>query len=1296
MARDRSFWLTALALAGVFVFALFVRTYWNIEAASPGETFVLSESDAYYIHHSVERIQTEGWSHPIRDDLVNYPVGGVNPNPPLWEWWIATFGALLTPFFQGDAQNHEVACPASAQPSQATCVSTWWVTVSSPAFFGALTVLLVALLGREIWGWRAGFLAGFLAATSTSHIERSVLGFADHDSFVLFFIVLSFLFFVKALQRAREQRWVHHWGEGASVREGIAAYARANHLSLAYAAMAGIALAGVGLSWKGYAYGAGILFAFGLVQVLVNHWRQRDSTHVFAIVGVSLLVAVLLSAPYYANPALGAVFDTLLPLLFILLAWVLLGVVFTATRDLPFVLVLPGAVVAGLLALAVAFVAAPSVAASLLAPLVYFKQTKLYTTIAEAHPADFNTVVFGTGLVGFFVAVFALPYMVWVNRKTWRPAWTFVVVWGVIAIFMTHSAVRFMFNATPVFALLAGWGTALLVGRLRFDVITKSIAGFGGVSREALRRSVNALHVVGAVLLALLLVFPNVMLAVDAGMPSQYEDKLARDELAAQGLPYTNENRAKTFVGQRFGAFGQGFITDYWRELFEWLQTQDTQLPEAERPAFLSWWDYGHWALSLGNHPAVADNFQNGFQFAGNFIAAQNETAAVQLMVARILDEARFGGAGKDQAVQALVAGGVPAAEAPAVYDALLPFTPSGLPACPPQGRPEGCANYGFAPTLDLEESLAALKAAEAAFGDRIRYFAVDVRLFPFDNPSTRDIDFGSIFYAPITLSDHNPDDYVQAVIRASVPGERQSEFSVDEWREIQRDVRKSAFIDPNSVFQLYKYKEPFFNSMFYRTYIGSPPGLGAVPVTDCTTPSVSFPTEGDALPGLALPGFCMEHFRLVYHSSQVRMLKFYPGAVVQGQVTVDGKPLAGARVVAYDDAGDLLFQESSELLTDAFKDRFRLQYGRDLTPRDFDVPHDTAETDASGNYRLVVPFSTTGQVTVRAFKDQAEVGNVSMAVSVEQAEAGFEFPAAQGVINAQSGTLTGRVFYDVDRNRQFSEGTDQPLAGAKVSLDGDAATEATTGPDGTYTIGGVAPGQHQVLAVLGDYSMVQRAEESLGMVRPGQTATFHVAMGLTKAAASGTVWRDADGDRAQGAGEGMNAVGVKAVPDFRQAGNTALPEQAFSRDNGTLAFEVTPGSYIVRGEWVNPADNAGYAFGRLVTVAKGQDRLDLGLNETLLVPAEVARLNLTLAKDDGNVTGAAGATVLFVPTDGGLPAAERTAPNGTLTIRLAPGTYQVFAEAVSDGATYRLAAPLTVAVAQGAPAAAEGRLTKA
>jgi dolichyl-diphosphooligosaccharide--protein glycosyltransferase len=58
-----------------------------------------------------------------------------------------------------------------------------------------------------------------------------------------------------------------------------------------------------------------------------------------------------------------------------------------------------------------------------------------------------------------------------------------------------------------------------------------------------------------------------------------------------------------------------------------------------DRPAFLSWWDYGFEAVNQGKHPTVADNFQNAYQYAGQFITCQSEDHAIAMLITRTLEE---------------------------------------------------------------------------------------------------------------------------------------------------------------------------------------------------------------------------------------------------------------------------------------------------------------------------------------------------------------------------------------------------------------------------------------------------------------------------------------------------------------------------------------------------------------------------------------------------------------------------------------------------------------------------------
>ncbi|EQD45905.1 Oligosaccharyl transferase STT3 subunit family, partial [mine drainage metagenome] len=88
-----------------------------------------------------------------------------------------------------------------------------------------------------------------------------------------------------------------------------------------------------------------------------------------------------------------------------------------------------------------------------------------------------------------------------------------------------------------------------------------------------------------------------------------------------------------------FGAAGTELDTpnQYDSALYSWLGSQDHQLPFQDRPAFISWWDYGFQEMDQGQHPVVADNFQNGIDPGGQFLLAQNESIAIGVLTTALL-----------------------------------------------------------------------------------------------------------------------------------------------------------------------------------------------------------------------------------------------------------------------------------------------------------------------------------------------------------------------------------------------------------------------------------------------------------------------------------------------------------------------------------------------------------------------------------------------------------------------------------------------------------------------------------
>ncbi len=76
------------------------------------------------------------------------------------------------------------------------------------AIFGILSVYLVFLLGKRLFDERTGLLAGYLFATSLINIYYAQC--ARPYSMALFFVLLSFLFFLEALERNSPLAWLSY------------------------------------------------------------------------------------------------------------------------------------------------------------------------------------------------------------------------------------------------------------------------------------------------------------------------------------------------------------------------------------------------------------------------------------------------------------------------------------------------------------------------------------------------------------------------------------------------------------------------------------------------------------------------------------------------------------------------------------------------------------------------------------------------------------------------------------------------------------------------------------------------------------------------------------------------------------------------------------------------------------------------------------------------------------------------------------------------------------------------------
>ena len=1072
---NRKYTLTFLLLMVLLAFA--VRTVWYYDAAyTGGLTPLLSGNDPDYHKRTVDYF-VDNHHFLTRDPLIDYSRGGPNPNPPAYSTSIALIGYLLTPFFGFDLKD-----------------AVWFSMEIAAALWAALTVIPVYLFTKEMFGRKAGYAAAFIIAMMAGNIERTPLGFSDHDAFFMFFTVTGFFFLLKALRLVKTRNYVRSWRVPYDITAGLQTFARANIVPILYSAMAGLSLATVALAWKGFTYTSAIIFVYLLFHLMLNKFRRLDNTAVGIIVLVAVSVQMLLPLPYYMS--MHFMHWYMAPAIVYAAICVTIAV-FIITRDLPWLLIIP--VLLGLIAvvLTAVYFMLPDVWVNIFSGAGYFIRTKLYGTIAEAQPPDVNRLVFSYGLATFFLALAGVFIMLKDMPKGWKNDHVFTTIWSLTAIYMAVAAIRFMYNATPIFAILSGWMTYEILRRMDYRKMVRVFRSMRGDLRKAFKYSVKVRHVAGVVFLVCLIVLPNTWNAVDAGIP--YETKKKADLKVYNALPdfmhpskdlYDPDSNSLWY----FGSFGTSFMNDYWAQGMWWLRSQDDWQDEADRPAFISWWDYGHWCVQVGQHPTAADNFQNGVEFAGNFIAATSQEQAEALMLLRLMQIEHYRPEVKQYMYETF-------GEANATFLIDLFVNPSdytGWIAKYPEryglkDKEVSSVNtvfivgtYAVERALTEEQIVQGLLWFRTTLGKEFRYFAVDSRLMPLSYQNT------GIFYAPITLSDNRVDEYIEVV--AVYNG---NEITLEQASQLPTSERE------NLEYKLV-WKRPFYDSMFYRAFMGYSGYDRGPAFKDAGIPLVT----GDLQSSIPLYGWNMTHWRVVHrtvhwnpwnetsvseHSLDwesiseedaarlyaakegtvdellrtigdgVIYLKYYAGAWVNGTVTTEtGEPVSGALVTVFDDF------------------RFYHQYygGSGF----FGIPHGTTTTDDQGRYSILAPF---GNVTVVASNgggldytyllEQNILNSTNVLITDDQSMRVGDYNLTADLL-VPSARLNGTLYIDTNGDSKHTDADDEELWNATVTLSGTARLNRTyelgTFKDGFIELFDMLPGTYNVSATYNGHTV--------------------------------------------------------------------------------------------------------------------------------------------------------------------------------------------------------------------------------
>lgn len=199
-------------------------------------------------HYAIGKFIAEGNEFPKVWELSNYPHGARITEPAGLYYVSVVLYWLLKPFGVSYLSAFKLSTP----------------------LFGALTIVPIYLLAKELLNRRVAFYSAVILAFLPAFLYRTFSGFYRGDAFSVFFMALGFYLFLKSLD--------------GSVKA-----------SLGLAISAGVCLGLMGLVWNGFMFGFIVLSAFVIVYSVAAYLEGHESRRVILayVLSAGLGIAII-------------------------------------------------------------------------------------------------------------------------------------------------------------------------------------------------------------------------------------------------------------------------------------------------------------------------------------------------------------------------------------------------------------------------------------------------------------------------------------------------------------------------------------------------------------------------------------------------------------------------------------------------------------------------------------------------------------------------------------------------------------------------------------------------------------------------------------------------------------------------------------------------------------------------------------------------------------------------------------------------------------------------------------------
>ncbi|UCG00507.1 MAG: glycosyltransferase family 39 protein [Candidatus Heimdallarchaeota archaeon] len=431
-------------------------------------------------------------------------------------------------------------------------ISLMVICYYQPALMGALTCVAMYFLGKELGNKKIGILAALFLAISPGHLQRTVVGFFDHESLGILFLILTLYFYARSLRTG----------------------------SLSSTMLAGICLGILSASWGAATYVFNLLALHAFVMLLL----RKHSDRLFLSYGGSILLGFFIMILIPKNGAKSLLNTDSLSTLGVL-GLVALAEIYryvdsfysTSKIRARFRTLIPFIAVAAIIGVIVLFTTGVlgNMASKFITVLlpIYRDTTPILKSVSEHQIVTWSTFFRNTG-----VLIFLLPLSIYFLYLKPTERNFLLLLFGFTAIYFAGSMVRLALILAPAVSLLAA------------QAIDQTLLPFVLAFQERFalsRRKTRFIQPLSNEQTAIAFVF--------IGIIAMFALVNASDQAAKSTQAPSISTPVYT---------GQQVILGYdWQEAISWLDYNT-----GPNDVVASWWDYGYWISGNSNTTILVDN----------------------------------------------------------------------------------------------------------------------------------------------------------------------------------------------------------------------------------------------------------------------------------------------------------------------------------------------------------------------------------------------------------------------------------------------------------------------------------------------------------------------------------------------------------------------------------------------------------------------------------------------------------------------------------------------------------------